>query len=137
MSGRIANDTSKHPGCGMSVRRITGVYADDVLNQLTERDFEIVVTVERLRLVTAKQIERIHFRSGTTLSDARICRRRLERLVSLSVLARLDRRVGGVRAGSSGYIYTLAQVGQRLANGSGRIRRPWTPGAMYTAHSVA
>jgi hypothetical protein len=119
-------------------KRITASYTETVLNRMTERDIEVAVTVERLRLATAKQLERIHFHSGTPLSNARMCRRRLERLVELGVLARLERRVGGVRAGSSGYVYTLAQAGQRLARHTdGRVRGPWTPGAAYTAHTLA
>jgi hypothetical protein len=108
------------------------------MTRLTSRDLEILATVERFRLVSARQLERLHFHTGTPLSNARSCRRRLERLVHLGVLTRLTRRVGGVRAGSAGYIYTLAPAGQRLqARGTKRARSPWTPGAAFTSHTLA
>jgi Replication-relaxation len=58
------------------------------------------------------------------------------------VLARLDRVIGGVRAGSTGWVYSLGPAGQRLiqldANqrGTARIRKPWTPSTMFLRHSL-
>lgn len=106
--------------------------------QLTARDLEILVTIERFRLATARQLERVHFQGSSPLGNARSCRRRLERLVRLGVLARLRRRVGGVRAGSAGYIYALAPIGQRLRDRDRpRLRKAWTPGGAFTAHTLA
>ncbi len=53
-------------------------------------------------------------RGCRAVSAARIARRVLARLTELGVLARLERRIGGLRAGSSGYVYYLGPAGQRL-----------------------
>jgi hypothetical protein len=55
------------------------------------------------------------------------------------VLARLKRRVGGVRAGSAGYVYALDVVGQRIIDRDQqtRSRRPWTPSAPFIDHALA
>jgi hypothetical protein len=53
----------------------------------------------------------------------------------------LPRRVGGVRAGSSGLVFAPGHVGQRLlqqpAAGSQRVRRAYAPGERYLAHTLA
>ncbi len=51
----------------------------------------------------------------------RASRRQLARLTRHRVLARLERQIGGVRAGSSGYVYGLGSAGHRLL-------RPGRPG---------
>lgn len=104
--------------------------------QLGERDQAIIATLDRVRLATARQLERLHFTDGTPVSNARQTRRALERLVGLRVLTRLERRVGGVRAGSSGFVYALDVAGQRLVRSpeAGRYRSPWTPGAVFVTH---
>jgi hypothetical protein len=58
------------------------------------------------------------------------------------VLARLPRRVGGVRAGSAGFVYHLAAVGYRLAVRYGwqperRRRRSDVPGTAFLDHALA
>ena len=56
------------------------------------------------------------------------------------VLARLDRRIGGARAGSAGFVYALDVAGQHLAQrhqAGGRRRRPWTPSVAFVDHLLA
>src|SRR5262249_1881414 len=58
------------------------------------------------------------------------------------VLHRLDRRIGGVYAGSAGYVYGLSAAGQRLTTHTGpaggkRLRRPWEPAAGFVDHVLA
>lgn len=109
---------------------------------LAPRDLEVVASLARLRLATSPQLERLHFAEGSRLTQARRCRRTLERLVGLGVLARLDRRIGGARSGSAGFVYALGAAGQRLNGGHGpaggrRIRKPWTPSLPFVAHVLA
>jgi hypothetical protein len=79
---------------------------------------------------------------ATAESKARSARRTLSRLTTLGLLARLERRVGGIRAGSSGYVYYLGPAGQRLVaywRGQGLTRgrlRP-EPGSRYVNHRLA
>lgn len=111
--------------------------------RLTERDREVVRTVARLRLISGRQLERLFFtESPSPSSAARLARLSLARLVELGLLARLDRRVGGVRAGSAGFVYAATPDAQRLSafwrgEGIGRPRAVYEPGAAYVAHTLA
>jgi hypothetical protein len=120
---------------------VTEAHLARLSDQLTARDREIIDTLDRLRLASAKQLERLHF-AGSPRSRARNAGRVLNRLVGLRVLARLARQIGGVRSGSAGYIYALDVAGQRFASvcgpaGGRRIRKPWTPGAPFVDHQLA
>lgn len=123
-------------------RRLTTGRLAGLVEQLSERDLAIVATLARVRLATAQQLERLHFEGSNPITAARRCRRSLERLVAIGVLTRLERRIGGQRAGSAGFIYTLGLAGQRLAGGvgpagRGRVRRAWTPSFPFLAHVLA
>lgn len=90
-----------------------------VEDQLGDRDVEILRSLGGLRLMTAGQIQRLHFAAGSPLTQARKARRVLERLFRLGLVGRLDRRIGGTRAGSAGYIYRLSARGLRLLDAAG------------------
>jgi hypothetical protein len=110
--------------------------------RLSPRALEVVATLAELRFASARQLERWHFVGATPLARARSARRSLERLTSLGVLARLDRRIGGVRAGSAGYIYGLDLAGQRIAAEHGwlrlkRSRRLQEPSRTFLRHLLA
>jgi hypothetical protein len=53
------------------------------------------------------------------------------------VLATLERRIGGERAGSSGLVYACDIAGKRLVGVSGRVTRPGTPGLLFVQHVLA
>jgi Replication-relaxation len=110
--------------------------------QLSPRDLAVVASLAELRFLTARQLERWHYQGTTPLARARAARRGLERLTSLGVLTRLERRIGGVRAGSAGYVYALDLAGQRVAARygwlhSGRSRRLREPGRTFLRHILA
>lgn len=126
----------------MTRTHLTATRLVDLAALLSDRDLNIVATLARLRLATTTQLQRLHFSDGSPLTQARRCRAVLERLVDLEVLARLDRRIGGVRAGSAGFVYSLGPAGQRLGGSHGpaggrRVRRPWTPSLPFVAHRLA
>jgi hypothetical protein len=110
--------------------------------KLSDRDRSILTTISELKLMRADQIERLLFNDLTgSESAARQCRRTLVKLCELRVLARLERRIGGVRAGSSGHIYTLAPVGRRLIAHWNGDKRPSNrgvhePGLPFVAHTL-
>jgi Replication-relaxation len=112
--------------------------ADD----LSERDRRIVELVGRFGLVSGKQVECLFFSAGSEASsNARLARRNLARLASRRVLIRLERRIGGVRAGSAGTVYRLGAVGDRLLRlwrgESGRGRASREPGRLFVRHGLA
>ncbi len=119
-------------------RYITAAAARDLDAQLTDRDSAVLRSVLKLRFVSGDQLARLHFAD----TDARASRRTLLRLTRLDVLERLPRVVGGVRAGSAGYVYRLGLAGQRLAVERGwitdrRRRRSRIPGMLFLNHALA
>ncbi|HET7060204.1 MAG TPA: replication-relaxation family protein [Candidatus Saccharimonadales bacterium] len=127
----------------MSARYVTAAALRKLAAQLTERDHELVQTVCVLRFVSGSQLQRMHFTDAEgDDANARTARRALLRLVSLGVLERLPRQVGGVRAGSAGFVYRLGRAGQRLAverGWSSNSRRQWqshVPGRLFLDHAL-
>lgn len=109
-------------------------------DDLTGRDHAIVAQVADLKLMSARQIEAIHFAAedhDSLASASRCCRRVLERLTRDRLLIRLARRVGGVRAGSASFIYALGPVGQRLRNRPGPRIRFREPSTTFATHTLA
>ena len=126
-----------------SPARIRLSYIEQTAQRMSTRDTQIVDTLHRLRLATGAQLERLHFADLSPTGRSRVRRRVLARLVSWRVLATLPRRVGGVRAGSAGLIYTLDTAGAWLVRlhaattGQTAPRRPTQPGVAFTSHTLA
>ena len=106
---------------------------------LSERDSAIVASVGRFKYMSARQIEELHFSDhATPLTGARTCRRVLERLIRADLLWRLERRVGGVQAGSASYVYALTPLGYRLMVDGDDVRvRRHEPSAEFLDHTLA
>ncbi len=102
---------------------------------LSDRDLAVLGSVGALHFVTTRQIERLYFhRPDTTpLAAARAARRSLARFFDLHLLDRLERRIGGVRAGSASFVWRLAPAGVRLL-GDGTRRRSREPSLVHLAH---
>jgi hypothetical protein len=108
---------------------------DELREGLSERDLKVIRCVHEHRFLMARQIEELNFDDhATPQTRARICRRVLARLTTERVLARLNRRIGGVRAGSASYVYTLGPVGNRLVTNG---RRPSEPSPLFRDHTLA
>lgn len=110
-------------------------------NQLSERDHEILVSLERFRLLNTRQIQRLHFaHHESELAAARSVARAMKRLESLGAVASLDRRIGGVRRGSASYVWQLAATGERFlraTRGQAQRRRFTEPGLTFVDHTLA
>lgn len=120
---------SRRPGTSLSRLRVS----------LSDRDLAVLRSMAELRLATGRQLQTLHFDGdhNTTLTAARVCRRVLERLTDLGVLRRLDRVVGGVRAGSGSFIYSIGPAGQRLLHPD-RARQGFRePSTTFLSHTLA
>ena len=94
--------------------------------RLSDRELAVIESVERFRYLSARQIEELLFHDhATPLTGARTCRKVLGRLTEASILWRLERRIGGVRAGSSSY--RLRRGPLRPSHPSSRGGRPRAP----------
>ncbi|MFN2471122.1 MAG: replication-relaxation family protein [Gaiellaceae bacterium] len=108
---------------------------EQLRRQLSERDLAVIHSVQEHRFLTARQIEELHFADhATELAGARVCRRVLARLNKERLLIRLSRRLGGVRAGSSSFVYAVGTVGSRLLDHG---RRFTEPSALFLDHTLA
>jgi hypothetical protein len=124
-------------------RRLSRARLVELADQVSGRERQVTEAVVALRLVGGRQLERLFFADvASDASRARLARRTLARLVRLGVLGRLERRIGGVRAGASGFVYFDAPAAQRLVaywQGEG-LRRPraaYEPGRAFVAHRLA
>lgn len=122
-------------------RGIVGrVELEDLRADLSGRDLAIIGQVADLRLMTGRQIEAVHFQIGdheTAAAAARAARRCLERLTRHNLLVRLQRRIGGVRAGSGSWVYALGPVGHRVLHRDDARPRYREPSATFVDHTLA
>lgn len=108
--------------------------------RLSQRDLAILHQVAELRLMSARQIQLVHFSAaghGNQAAASRAAQRVLKRLADERLLVRLGRRIGGVRAGSAGYVLALGPIGQRVLFGSDRRQRAYEPGLRFFDHTLA
>lgn len=82
--------------------------------RLSDRDLLVLRDLARLRLVTGKQLRRLHFAAGDLTTQARKARATVGRLAELDLIVRLARRVGGMRAGSEGFVIGLSGWGHAV-----------------------
>ncbi len=121
----------------MSRRRIGHRQLARMRDQLSRRDTAVLVSLADWRLLTVRQIQRLHFGEHASEATAnRICRRVLTRLADHNLVRHLERRIGGVRAGSAGHTYALTPLGHRLLDN--RDRNRWhEPGISFVTHTLA
>src|SRR5262245_45411693 len=113
--------------------------------ELSQQERALIEALAEMRLATHRQLALLvpsGEREATLESDARQARRMLARLTALGIFKRLERRVGGLRAGSAGYVYFLGSAGERLVaywRGRGLVKgrhRP-EPGSRFVRHRLA
>jgi Replication-relaxation len=132
-----------HAG-GRRPERVRKPYVEYLAERLSARDWSIISTIHRLRLVSGLQLERLHFHELTGRSRSVKRWQTLKRLVTAGVLTTLDRRVGTTLRGSDGLIYALDSAGQSLAQLRANreavgtsFRRPRVPGDRFIEHTQA
>lgn len=125
-------------------RRVSTAQVMALAETLTEREWQILSTINRLRLATGSQLERLHLHELNGKSRSVVRWRVLKRLVDARVLMPLARRVGGGLRGSAQLAYALDSGGERLlrlrrnlAQGEERIRRPGAIGDRFVRHTLA
>jgi Replication-relaxation len=122
-------------------RYLTRHASHRLAQQLSVRDWQVLRYVSALRFASGAQLARLCFVDGGQ-PDTRAARRSLLRLVQLGILDRLPRAIGGVRAGSAGFVYRLGLGGHRLAAFKGWLPEHWrrrsqVPGLLFVRHTLA
>jgi len=111
--------------------------------RLSDRDWRIMRLLKRYRYATTRQLSIAVF-DGSPEQRAipRHVNHALARLRDLGLLPNLERRVGGVRAGSAGHVWALSDLAHKaLANRSGdtpgaRVRA-FEPSPTFLEHTLA
>lgn len=131
--------TGTTPRRPRSKQRVRSSDIDALRIQLSERDFAILRSVAQHHFMTTGQIEAIHFGNHAAEVGARLARRALARLRRHRLLAALERRIGGVRAGSAGLVHHLDRTGYRLLadNADRRARGFREPSTRFIDHHLA
>jgi hypothetical protein len=123
----------------MSTMRIGHAELQRLATQLSDRDWAIIRFLHQHRYATTSQLRRRFFTAHASPSAAtRACVRVLDRLLTQRILTRLERRIGGVRHGSAGFIWCLDVVGDRLTRSENGVRRRGhDPSFAFLAHALA
>lgn len=96
-------------------QRVRTPYVEQLADRLSPRDWAILETLDRVRLATGIQLERLHFSSLTNARSRAVMRWRvLKSLVDARVLLPLGRRVGTALHGSAELRFALDSAGQQL-----------------------
>lgn len=126
------------------MRQRVGIpYTIAIAEQLTPRDWDILASLDRCRLATGKQLQRLHFANLTGNSPRVVRTRVLRRLVRMRVISKAERPPIG-RNGRSSPLYQLDTAGITLLRlredpkGVQRRvdRRPRLPSDRFIAHML-
>jgi hypothetical protein len=109
--------------------------------RLEPRHFAVLRSLRNFRLLTTAQVQRLHLVDGPHQSRVRRAQYLLKRLQELGLVVRLSRLIGGIRAGSSGFVYGLSALGQAVLDvggpTGGRRRRVWETRPYFQDHMLA
>jgi hypothetical protein len=111
-----------------------------IRERLSARDLAVIRQVAELKLMSARQLQALHFPDSEHDNEQAATRARqrvLARLTRERLLIRLERRIGGVRAGSAGFVLALGPIGQRVLALDGPRRRSHEPGLRFVDHTLA
>ena len=115
----------------------------NIAQRLGERDMEILHALERHRYMSTHHLKRLYFTNCLgELAALRRCNRTLAKLREYGVIACLNRRIGGVRAGSGAFVWTLTAGGAKLIsmrNGCNEAmrKRVYEPSTAFLTHTLA
>ena len=98
--------------------RITKQRLEELRQAVTEQDRVILTSLLGCRYLTGQQIVRLYFNEKADNQTAAFSAayRCLNRLKDYGLIRALQRRIGGVRAGSGSYVWVLTSAGFRLLN---------------------
>lgn len=113
---------------------------DELAAWLSERDVAILRSVAAHQFLTVRHIQTLHFADHPPDASGRLARRTLARLRDHRLLGTLQRRIGGIRAGSVSRVHYLDGVGDQLLNGRSAQtarRRSRDPSSRFLNHRLA
>lgn len=142
-SGSFDSQISQEAVALKGIRRFTRSEVVGLLGRLSERDKALLHSLQDYRYLLTGQIERLYFHKlGSSRARRRTTNRSLQKLEGLGLTASLERRIGGVRAGSSSFVWTLTPIGHRLLDlvddtASKARKRSYEPTYTFLQHTLA
>lgn len=129
-------------GSGEESRRISRQQLEEISERLSERDKQIIDTIQRYCYLLTSQIQRLYFTDAATPTAAlRAASRALKKLRELGLVDHLARRIGGVRAGSGALVWYITHAGERLiylrTQALTPTKRFSEPSPYFLAHTLA
>lgn len=105
---------------------------------LSTRDRQILERLAEHRYLTTHQLQAFCFETHSSpATAARTTRRVLSRLGRNGLITTTERRIGGVRAGSSATVWALSAAGTRLLRATGHSHPTREPSPRFLAHCLA
>jgi hypothetical protein len=122
--------------------RISQKRLTQIIRRIAVRDKNVMLSLQNCRYLTTLQIMRLHFRDAATTDAAlRAANRALTKLKEYGLIFALVRRIGGVRAGSGSYVWSLTTAGVKLLRADGAEvlprKRCFEPTPYFLAHTLA
>lgn len=119
-------------------RRVSRRVLDQLAEILSDRDRQVLGRIDEHRYLSTLQIQQFVFTDHVSLeSAARTARRVLSRLERFHLLRPIERRIGGVRSGSSARVWQLTPAAARLLRAEGAVHRRHEPSLRFLAHCLA
>ena len=112
-------------------------------HRMFDRDRDILREILKCRYITTAQIRRLHFLDAATPSAGlRAASRALSKLKDYGLIEHLERRIGGVRAGSGSFVWCLQMAGLKILalNDNEEIptrKRFFEPSPQFLTHTLA
>lgn len=107
---------------------------------LSTLDMAALETLNRLRILTVDQLQRLHVADGSLATRARRTRALLRRLTDRGLAVPLPRSIGGRRAGSGQGTFCLSRLGQAVVASPAlapRRRMLWRTKPYFQDHMLA
>jgi hypothetical protein len=126
----------------MSVTRISKKQLEHLQQTIGQRDKDVLRSLRKCRYMTTGQLQRLHFIDALSQRAAlRAANRALAKLRDCGLITALPRRIGGARAGSGAYVWTLAEAGAKLLDmesySSHPRKRFFDPSPVFLEHTLA
>ena len=106
--------------------------------ELTKKEREILTLLARCRYATTKQIVALYFQdsqhSRTAFRRANLL---LNQIKNRQLINHLERRIGGVRAGSGSFVWHITIKGMKALHRPQRFKNKYEPTAHHLEHTLA
>lgn len=118
--------------------KITKAQLEAIERRLSDRDKAVLKLLLLCKYLTTKQIQRLYFTDlANQKSSMKATNRMLAKLKGYNLLEHLERRIGGVRAGSGSFVWVLTDTGIRILTPDKARKRSYEPTPTFLEHTLA